>query len=213
MQNPYTVRKSVPKPMATTRGIPINARMIPIPPRRIAHKETLFQRQPAVNIQVILVQKLLPHAYARLPVLVVLRRGIYAQRDIELAHDRQCLLFECRQAFGFGAAGFEFGLQADFLLVREDDDLVAGLFSYCTLYRRMGYAHPSAFSCFSFSGTLVLHHFQSEASRAKRFPEEVAINVESFDTQSQRVKQSDRGDRFYQVKSCDLAPLSRLRLG
>lgn len=41
------------------------------------------------------------------------------------------------------------------------------------------YAHPSAFNCFSFSGTLLFHHFQSEASLANRFPEAVAINVES----------------------------------
>lgn len=40
-------------------------------------------------------------------------------------------------------------------------------------------AHPSAFNCFNFSGTLLFHHFQSDASRANRFPEAVAINVES----------------------------------
>lgn len=42
-----------------------------------------------------------------------------------------------------------------------------------------GVPHPSAFNCFSLSGTLAFHHFQSEASLANRFPEAVAINVES----------------------------------
>lgn len=49
----------------------------------------------------------------------------------------------------------------------------------CWISVSRGMTHPSAFNCFSFSGTLLFHHFQSEASLANRFPEAVAINVES----------------------------------
>lgn len=43
--------------------------------------------------------------------------------------------------------------------------------------------YPSTFNCFNFSGTLGFHHFQSDESRANRFPEAVAINVESWSNQ------------------------------
>lgn len=103
--------------------------MIARPPCSITNKERLLLIH-ADNVEVVIILKLMPHPRPRLPVFRIGGGRIDTERNIEITHQRCDFLLEDTQAFGFALAALHVLLDADPLLVGEDDHLEADLVSH-----------------------------------------------------------------------------------
>lgn len=99
--------------------------MIPRPTSGISNINRALQIN-TLNIKVLIIQILLPHARPRLAVAIIFSRGVDTDRNIQLFHNSSSAFFEIRETLGIASSCFDLLLDADFLLVGHDDDVVAG---------------------------------------------------------------------------------------
>ena len=95
-----------------------------------------------LDVEVVVVHHLVPHASARLPKAVVGRGGIQVHGEIELLEYRQDLVLEVTQALQIALDRLGIVLQADAGLVGEDDDEVSATSARGKTYRHG--SHPSS---------------------------------------------------------------------
>lgn len=152
--------------------------MVPRAPSSVSDEDRTGQIN-ARHIEIVVVEKFMPHAHSRLSVLVIQGGYVDAHGNVQLAQDGCYPLFEVGEALGLASPAFHVFLEADLLLIGEYDNLVTAKISTARLSELRG-THPSEFNCFTLDGTEACHHFQSAGPLGNVLPEAVETSVESY---------------------------------